>query len=231
VICNGPVVEGLDAIEEMHVKFFRENPGFKTEFKREQLSLPAQDVAIETVSFVDRFPGQPLRYGGDTTVYVKDSGQWKNKYIRMHTSTPDVATGESGFDREVEVQAVWAVRMAVQEALCSEDADALMELWSEDAWFYEPRTGMSTGKEQIRDVHERLFEEFDDITFRFKRLATSFPTPDVAIEDVSYVFTATGLESNGRDTTVLVKRDGQWLITAVLDLIPLTPARTPAEQM
>jgi uncharacterized protein (TIGR02246 family) len=88
VICNGPVVEGLEAIEKMHMDFFRENPRFKTEFKRQHISFPTRDVAIETVSFIDRFPGQPLRYGGDTTVYVKEGGQWKNKYIRMHTSVP-----------------------------------------------------------------------------------------------------------------------------------------------
>jgi len=119
--------------------------------------------------------------------------------------------------------AIWEVRLAVQEALAMENTDALMELFTEDATFYIPNTGMSTGIEQIREAHEKLFETFDDIKFEFKRLAIKFPTPNVAIEDVSYVFTATGLESNGRDTTVLVKRHGRWWITAVLDLIPIVP--------
>jgi uncharacterized protein (TIGR02246 family) len=86
VICNGPILEGLQAIEKMHVDFFRENPGFKTEFKRQHISFPAKDVAIETASYVDRYPGQPPRYGGDTTVYVRVNGQWMIKYIRMHPS-------------------------------------------------------------------------------------------------------------------------------------------------
>lgn len=89
VICNGPVVEGLDAIEEMHVEFFRENPGFKTEFKRQHISFPARDVAIETVSYIDRFPGQPPRYGGDTTFYLKKNGKWMINFIRMHPSEPN----------------------------------------------------------------------------------------------------------------------------------------------
>jgi uncharacterized protein (TIGR02246 family) len=230
VICNGPVMEGLDVIENMHVDFFRENPGFKTEFKREHISFPAKDVAIETVSFIDRFPGQPLRHGGDTTVYVKEGQQWKNKYVRMHTSVPGEWAGKRDFDREAEAQAVWQVRLAVQKALSTEDTDALMRLFIEDATFYVPNADMSRGKEQIRKVHEQLFETFDNIKFEFKRQAINFPTPDVAIEDVNYVFTATGLESHGRDTTVLVKRQGRWWITAVLDLIPMAPAENIIEQ-
>ncbi len=230
VICNGPVVEGHDAIENMHVDFFRENPGFKTEFKRQHITFPTRNVAIETVSFIDRFPRQPLRYGGDTTVYVKKGGQWKNKYVRMHTSVPREAVDKPDFDREAEARAVWEVRLAVQEALSTENTDVLMKLWTEDATFYVPNTGMSTGVEQIRQAHEKLFEMFDDINFEFKRLAIKFPTPDVAIEDVSYVFTATGLESHGRDTTVLVKRHGRWWITAVLDLIPQAPDKSIPEQ-
>lgn len=131
---------------------------------------------------------------------------------------------------EADAQAVWEVRLAVQKALSTENTDALMKLWTEDAIFYVPNTGMSTGKEQIREVHEQLFETFDDIKFEFRRLAIKFPTPDVAIEDVSYVFTANGLESHGRDTTVLVKRHSRWWITAVLDLIPLASAKSITEQ-
>ena len=86
VICNGPVVEGFDAIQKMHIDFFRENPGFKTEFIRQHISFPTKDAAIETVSFTDRFPGQAPRYGGDTTVYVKNGGRWMIKCIRMHPS-------------------------------------------------------------------------------------------------------------------------------------------------
>lgn len=86
VVCNGPILEGLESIEKMHVEFFRENPGFKTEFKRQHISFPTKDVAIETVSYVDRFPDQPPRYGGDTTVYVKVNGHWLIKCIHMHPS-------------------------------------------------------------------------------------------------------------------------------------------------
>lgn len=229
IICNGPLVEGHDAIENMHVDFFRENPGFKTEFKRQHLSFPAKDVAIETVSFIDRFPGQPLRYGGDTTVYVKEGGQWKNKYVRMHTSVPREAVDKPDFDREAEARAVWEVRLAVQEALSTENTDALMKLWTEEATFGQPDGSLFIGKERIREAHEKLFEMFDDFHIEFKRLAINFPNPDVAIEDVSYVFTATGLGHHGRDTQVLVKRGGRWLITAVCDFVPQAPYKSIPE--
>jgi uncharacterized protein (TIGR02246 family) len=229
VICNGPIVEGHDAIEEMHVDFFRENPGFKTEFTRQHLIFPTEDVAIETVSFIDRFSGQPMRYGGDTTVYVKEGGQWKNKYIRMHTSVPDEVLAESAFDKEAEAKAVWDLRLEVQKALCNEDTDGMMELWAEDATFGQPNGNLYIGKKEIRKAHEELFEMFDDFKIEFKRLAINFPTRDVAVEDVSYVFTATGFQSQGRDTQVLVKRDGRWWIAAVCDFIPQAPETNVAK--
>jgi uncharacterized protein (TIGR02246 family) len=133
--------------------------------------------------------------------------------------------------KEMEAQAVWDVRLAVQEALCHEDIDAMMRLWSEDATFDEPSAGLCIGKEAIRKAHEKLFDMFDDLKIEFERLAINFPTPDIAVEDVSYVFTATGFQHHGRDTTILVKRDGRWWITAVRDFIPQAPAKSIAEQV
>jgi uncharacterized protein (TIGR02246 family) len=131
---------------------------------------------------------------------------------------------------EQESQAVWEVRLAVQKALCTEDTDALMKLCTDDATFGQPNGELWIGKDRIREVHEKLFEMFDDFDIEFKRLAINFPTPDVAVEDVSYVFTATGFQYQGRDTQVLVKRNGRWLITAVSDFIPQTPSKSTTEQ-
>jgi uncharacterized protein (TIGR02246 family) len=131
---------------------------------------------------------------------------------------------------EADAQAVWEVRLAVKEALCTENTDAIMELLAEDATFGQPDGNLFIGKEKIREAHEKLFEMFDDFKIEFKRLAINFPTPDVAVEDTSYVFTATGFGHQGRDTQVLVKRDGRWLITAVSDFIPQIPAKSIAEQ-
>lgn len=133
--------------------------------------------------------------------------------------------------QEADAQAVWEVRLAVQEALCNEDTDAMMKLFTEDATFGQPDGSLWIGKEKIRGAHEKLFEMFDDFKIEFKRLAINFPTPDVAVEDVSYVFTATGFRNQGRDTQVLIKRDGRWLITAVTDCIPQAPAKSITEQM
>ena len=71
---------------------------------------------------------------------------------------------------------------------------------------------------------------FDNFRIEFKRLAINFPTPDVAVEDVGYVFTATGFRIEGRDTQVLVKRNGRWLITAVSDFTPQAPSKSTTEQ-
>ncbi|MGB2864384.1 MAG: SgcJ/EcaC family oxidoreductase [Sedimentisphaerales bacterium] len=131
---------------------------------------------------------------------------------------------------EQESQAIWEVRLAVQKALRTENTDAMMELWAEDATFGEPNGGLWIGKDKIRQAHDKLFETFDITKIEFKRLAINFPTPDVAIEEVSYDFAATGFESHGRDTQVLVKRDGRWLITAVSDFVPPVPERDFSEQ-
>ena len=138
--------------------------------------------------------------------------------------------GSNIMNVEQESQAVWEVRLAVREALCTENTDAMMELWAEDATFGQPNGELCIGKVKIRQAHDQLFEMFDDFNIEFKRLAINFPTPDVAVEDASYVFTSTGFESHGRDTTVLVKREGRWWITAVSDFIPQIPPKSITKQ-
>jgi len=130
--------------------------------------------------------------------------------------------GKNLMNVERESQAIWDVRLAVQNALCTEDTDAMMELWAEDGTFGQPNGELRAGKDEIREAHEQLFERFDDFKIEFERLAISFPTPDVAVEEVSYDFSATGFRHKGRDTTVLVKRRGRWLIAAVSDFVPQT---------
>ena len=125
--------------------------------------------------------------------------------------------------------AIWEVRLAVKKALCDEDIEAIMKLFTEDATFGQPNGELWVGKDRIREAHEKLFEMFDDFNIEFKRLAINFPTPDVAVEDVSYSFTATGFAHQGRDTQVVVKRNGQWLITAVSDFIPQAPSKSTTE--
>ena len=138
--------------------------------------------------------------------------------------------GNSLMNIEKESQAIWEVRLAVQKALCEENTDVMMELWDEDATFGQPDGSLWIGKDKIRQAHEKLFEMFNDFKIEFKRLAINFPTPVIAVEEASYDFSATGFQSKGRDTTVLVKRDGRWLIAAVSDFVPQTPAEGTAEQ-
>ena len=154
------------------------------------------------------------------------------EYVVLATLTASFlgGCGSNIMNIEQESQAVWEVRLAVREALCTENTDAMMELWAEDATFGQPNGELCIGKVKIRQAHDQLFEMFDEFNIEFKRLAINFPTPDVAVEDVSYVFTSTGFESHGRDTQVLVKRDGRWFITAVSDFIPQIPAKSIAEQ-
>ncbi len=139
--------------------------------------------------------------------------------------------GKSLMNVEQESQAIWEVRLAVQKALCTEDTDAMMKLWADDVIFRQPNGRLCKGKQEIRQSHEELFEMFDDFQIDFKRLAINFPTPDVAVEEASYDFSATGFKNRGRDTTVLVKRNGRWLITAVSDFVLQTPAESTSGQI
>ena len=154
------------------------------------------------------------------------------KYVALAVLIPVLLWGCNNnlMITEHESQAVWEVRLAVQKALSTEDTDALMELWIEDATFGQPDGSLWIGKKKIREAHEKLFAMFDDFKIEFKRLAISFPIPDVAVEEVSYDFSATGFKNQGRDTTILVKRDGRWLIVAVSDFVPQTPGDSIGEQ-
>jgi uncharacterized protein (TIGR02246 family) len=138
--------------------------------------------------------------------------------------------GNSLVNIEKESQAIWDVRLAVQKALCTEDTDAMMQLWAEQGTFGQPDGSLWIGKDKIWEAHDKLFEMFDDFKIEFKRLTINFPTPDVAVEEAGYDFRATGFHTKGRDTTVLVKQDSRWLIAAVSDFVPQTPAKGTVEQ-
>jgi len=123
----------------------------------------------------------------------------------------------SDFNFEVEAEAVWAVRLTVQDALNRADTHTLMELFTEDASFLIVDQKFE-GKEAIKKMHENLFEQSPGLKLEFQRTAVYFPISDVAVEDVTYVSTVPGRPTiNGRDTSVLVKRKGRWLISAVRD--------------
>jgi len=81
---DGNSVKGKEAIINWHKDFFRENPGVQTQFTRECIRFPRQDVAIETVSYVEKHAGKPAIHGGDTTLFVKQQGGWLIDFVRIH---------------------------------------------------------------------------------------------------------------------------------------------------
>jgi uncharacterized protein (TIGR02246 family) len=104
------------------------------------------------------------------------------------------------------------------------DAKALAAFWTMDG-DYTPLTGHPLkGREAIEKTFREFFSQHKNLKVRIESLTLQFVTPDVAIEDgTSEVFSADGgPPSRVRYTNVHVKKDGQWLLSAVRDS-PSTP--------
>ena len=113
-------------------------------------------------------------------------------------------------------EAVRVIRQRAQDALNRGDAEALVELFTEDAVFILPDGKSYKGKDAIKQWHEDFFQENPGVRTQFRRKLVHFATSDVAVEEVTYVEEhADKLTVLGGDTTVLLKQDGRWMIDYV----------------
>lgn len=113
-------------------------------------------------------------------------------------------------------EAIWAARKDLESALNSGDAQAVAELFTQDAVLIWPDGQTLEGKEAIHKMHEDFLREYPGVQTEFTRELLRFPARDVAIEDANYVEKRVGQPPfKSGDTTVLVKRNGRWLIDYV----------------
>ncbi|MHC4309727.1 MAG: SgcJ/EcaC family oxidoreductase [Planctomycetota bacterium] len=113
-------------------------------------------------------------------------------------------------------EAVRVIRQRTQDALNRGDAEALVELFTENAVFILPDGKSYKGKDAIKQWHEDFFRENPGVQTQFRRKPVHFGTSDMAVEEVTYVEEhADKLTVLGGDTTVLLKQDGRWMIDYV----------------
>jgi uncharacterized protein (TIGR02246 family) len=106
---------------------------------------------------------------------------------------------------------------AFVEAFHKGDARAMAALWAADGDFTDQSGQHLKGREAIEKHFAALFAEHKGLKVRIESDSLRFATPDVAVEDgTTEVFPPDGgPPSRARFTNVLVKKDGQWLLSSV----------------
>jgi uncharacterized protein (TIGR02246 family) len=120
-------------------------------------------------------------------------------------------------------KAIQEIETRWQNAWNQHDISALAALFTEDADFITVIGKWCKGKKDFYDYHVRLHQAmFKDSVWKTTGTQIRFLSPEVAIVHVNWTITgdrnADGTpRPNSRDgifTQTMVKRDGQWLITA-----------------
>jgi uncharacterized protein (TIGR02246 family) len=106
---------------------------------------------------------------------------------------------------------------AFVEAFHKGDARAVAACWAPDGDFIDQTGRHVKGREAIEKSLAHAFAEDKGLKLRIDSESLRFVTPDVAVEDgITAAFPADGAPpSKARYTNVLVKKDGQWLLSSV----------------
>lgn len=115
---------------------------------------------------------------------------------------------------------------AFVEAFHKGDAKALAAFWTPDGDYVDADGRVLKGREAIEKSFAELFAINKGLKLRIDVANLKFPTPDLAIEDgTSSVIAPDGsAPSRARYTNVLVKKDGQWLLSSVREAADAGPS-------
>jgi uncharacterized protein (TIGR02246 family) len=121
--------------------------------------------------------------------------------------------------------AIQKLAEAFVDAFHKGDARALAACWTPEGDFTDQTGRELKGRQAIEKAFARMFAENKGLKVRIESLSLRFPTPDSAIEDgTTEVFPPDGTPpSRARYTNLLVKTDGQWLLSSVR-AAPLAPS-------
>src|SRR5436309_15464361 len=106
---------------------------------------------------------------------------------------------------------------AFVEAFHKGDAKAVAAFWTPDGDYVDENSRVLKGQKAIEDSFAELFTAGKGLKLRIDVASIKFPAPDLAIEDgTSTVVAPDGTApSRSRYTNVLIKKDGQWLLSSV----------------
>ena len=116
-----------------------------------------------------------------------------------------------------QIAAITDSAKAFVEAFHKGDAKAVAAFWTPDGDYVDEHGRMMKGRKAIEDTFAELFAENKGLKLRIDVASIRFPAPDLAIEDgTSAVFSPDGdAPSRARYSNVLIKKDGQWLLSSV----------------
>ena len=116
-----------------------------------------------------------------------------------------------------QIAAITKTAEAFVEAFRKGDAKALAAFWMPDGDYVDENGRVLKGRKAIEDSFAELFAAKKGLKVRIDVASLKFPTPDLAVEDgTSTVLAPDGTApSRARYTNVLIKKDGQWLLSSV----------------
>jgi uncharacterized protein (TIGR02246 family) len=117
---------------------------------------------------------------------------------------------------------------AYVEAYNKQDAKAVAGMWSPDAVYIDPNTGVeAVGREEIEREFSETFSQVQDARLEVRVDSVQFVSPNVAIENGTVRIIRPGSEPEvSAYSAVNIKRDGQWLLDRVTEEQP--PAAPPS---
>ncbi len=128
-----------------------------------------------------------------------------------------------------------AIRQRVETYVAAynrQDANAVANLWSDDAVYVQRDTGERIhGREAIAAMFRSVFQKDTTSRLSVEIEAIRLVTPDVAIEDGTAEIASAGEESvKSTYTAVHVKKEGTWYLDSVRETdMPLAPAASAGQ--
>src|SRR5881275_201670 len=115
---------------------------------------------------------------------------------------------------------------AFVEAFHKGDAKAVAAFWTPDGDYVDENSRVLKGQKAIEDSFAELFATRKGLKLRIDVASVRFPAPDLAIEDgTSTVFAPDGsAPSRARYSNVLIKKDGQWLLSSMREAAYTDPS-------
>src|SRR5207245_2301596 len=125
-----------------------------------------------------------------------------------------------------QIAAITASAKAFVEAFHKGDAKAVAAFWTPDGDYVDEHGRLVKGRKAIEDSFAELFAENKGLKLRIDVASVRFPAPDLAIEDgTSTVFAPDGsAPSRARYSNVLIKKDGQWLLSSMREAAYTDPS-------
>jgi uncharacterized protein (TIGR02246 family) len=113
------------------------------------------------------------------------------------------------------------------------DANALAELWDEDAVYLRPESGESVeGRDAIQEMFAEMFKGADQSKLAVTVKSVRLITPDVAVEDGTADVTDEGGETTTSTYTAIhVKKDDKWRLTSVRETDVPGPASSKSSDL